>query len=146
MLSTSVLRGGMTLSAGHGNTALGGADVAVRYGLIGRPRFSCRRGCRHSSRAISPSACSTAPPTAGCRCPEPRFVGGSGATWLYTRGLDAGIHLYAVASLHLTASVGWVRATWRGADPTVSTTALSAGLKLKDITNDSFITKIGIGF
>ena len=56
------------------------------------------------------------------------------------------MHLYALGSLHLTASVGWVRATWHAPDTAATVAAQSSSLRFKDVTNDSVITKIGLGF
>jgi hypothetical protein len=72
--------------------------------------------------------------------------GGSGVTWMYTRGLDVGAQLYTLGSLHLTGSVGWLRATWRGVDEAAMVANPAGGLRLKSVTNDSVAFKLGIGF
>ncbi len=146
VLSTSWLRGGLTLDAGRGSGTVSGADVSAKYGMLGvsaalqlplrlapfiQGNFSAGvlTGSLDGSLSIPGTSVS--------------LSGASGATWMYTRGADVGVHLYAIGSLHLTASVGWVRSTWHAPD---TVAAQSTSLQFKDVTNDSLITKIGIGF
>ncbi len=146
LISTSWLRGGLTLDAGRGNATVSGADVSARYGMLGvsaalqlplrlapfiqgNLAAGVLQGSLDGALSIPGTSVS--------------LSGTSGATWIYTRGADVGVHLYAIGSLHLTASVGWVRSTWHAPD----TVAAEAGsLRFKDVTNDSLITKLGIGF
>jgi hypothetical protein len=66
-------------------------------------------------------------------------------TWMYQGGLETGIEVYTVSRLYLSFGVGWVRSTWRGPDVAAMALAPQDGLKLKDITGDSFTFKVGFG-
>jgi hypothetical protein len=155
-ITSSWLRGGFTLAGGRGNGTISGADVGLRYGMLGVAaalQFPIRlapyiqanlaggvlAGNLDGSLAIPGTSLSIFER-------DSRTLGGSAATWIYTRGADVGVHLYALGSLHLTASVGWVRATWHAPDTAATVAAQSASLRFKDVTNDSVITKIGLGF
>lgn len=148
-ITSSWLRGGFTMAAGRGNGTISGADVGLRYGMLGvsaalqipmrlAPFIQANlaggllEGNLDGSLAIPGTSLS--------------INGGTAATWIYTRGADVGVHIYALGSLHLTASVGWVRATWHAPDTAATIAAQSASLHFKDVTNDSVITKLGIGF
>ena len=148
-ITSSWLRGGFTLAAGRGNGMISGADVGLRYGMLGVSAAlqipirlapfiqgnlagGVLDGNLDGALAIPGTSLS--------------INGGTAATWIYTRGADVGVHLYALGSLHLTASVGWVRATWHAPDSAATLAAQSASLRFKDVTNDSVITKLGLGF
>ncbi len=148
-ITSSWLRGGFTLAGGRGNGTISGADVGLRYGMLGVSAAlqipirlapfiqgnlagGLLAGNLDGSLAIPGTSLS--------------INGGTAATWIYTRGADVGVHLYALGSLHLTASVGWLRATWRAPDTAATVAAQSSSLRFKDVTNDSLITKIGLGF
>lgn len=148
-ITSSWLRGGFTLAAGRGNGTISGTDVGLHYGLLGLSAAlqipmrlapfiqgnlagGVLEGNLGGSLAIPGTSLS--------------INGGTAATWIYTRGADVGVHIYALGSLHLTASVGWVRTTWHAPDSAATIAAQSASLRFKDVTNDSLITKLGIGF
>jgi hypothetical protein len=69
----------------------------------------------------------------------------STTTWMYHGGLETGLEVYTVNRLYISAAVGWVRSTWRGPDVAAMMLAPQEGLKLKDITGDSFTFKVGFG-
>ena len=148
-LSIPWLRAGLSASAGRGHATIDGAGVGVRYGLLGATaalqfpaRFSpfvagsVNGGVLDGSLegALSIPGTSVA------------ISGASGVTWMYTRGLDVGAQLYMLGSLHLTGSVGWLRATWRGVDQIAMASNPAGGLQLTSVTNDSVAFKLGIGF
>ncbi len=148
-LSTPWLRGGLTLAAGRGHGAISGADVGVRYGLVGLSlalQFPARVSPFIQGNLAGGLLAGNLDGALSIPGTSVSLTGGSAATWIYTRGADLGVQLYAFGSLHLTASVGWVRATWRDLDTAAMVAARSTTLRFKDVTNDSFVSKIGVGF
>lgn len=148
-LSSSWLRGGFTLAGGRGTGTINGSDVGLHYGLLGVSAAlqipmrlapfiqgnlagGVLTGNLDGSLAIPGTSLS--------------INGGSAATWIYTRGADVGVHLYVFGGLHLTGSIGWVRTTWHAPDTAATIAAQSVSLRFKDVTNDSLMTKLGIGF
>lgn len=148
-ISSSWLRGGFTLAAGRGNGIISGADVGLHYGLLGLSAAlqipmrlapfiqgnlagGVLEGNLDGSLAIPGTSLS--------------INGGTAATWIYTRGADVGVHLHVFGGLHLTGSIGWVRTTWHAPDTAATLAAQSTSLRFKDVTNDSLITKWGLGF
>ncbi len=149
LLSTSWLRGGLTLDAGHGSGTISGNDVGVRYGMLGVSaalQFPLRLAPFIQANLAGGVLAGSLDGALSIPGTSVSLTGGTGATWIYTRGADLGVHLYAIGSLHLTASVGWVRSTWHAPDTAATVDAQSSTLRFKDVTNDSLITKLGIGF
>jgi hypothetical protein len=148
-VTSSWLRGGFTLAAGRGNGTIMGTDVGVRYGMLGVEaalQFPMRLAPFIQANLAGGVLAGSLDGALSIPGTSVSLTGGTGATWIYTRGADLGVHLYALGSLHLTASVGWVRATWHAPDAAAMVAAQSASLRFKDVTNDSLITKLGIGF
>jgi hypothetical protein len=148
-ITSSWLRGGMTLAAGRGNGTIGGADVGVHYGLLGVSaalQIPLRLAPFIQGNLAGGVLTGNLDGALSIPGTSLSITGGTGATWIYTRGADIGVHLYALGSLHVTASVGWVRATWHAPDTAATLAAQSTSLRFKDVTNDSVITKIGLGF
>lgn len=148
-LTSSWLRGGLTLAAGRGNGTISGADVGVHYGLLGVSaalQIPLRLAPFIQGNLAGGVLTGNLDGALSIPGTSLSVSSGTGATWIYTRGADVGVHLYALGSLHATASVGWVRATWHAPDTAATLAAQSASLRFKDVTNDSVITKLGIGF
>jgi hypothetical protein len=148
-ITSSWLRGGFTLAGGRGNGTISGADVGLRYGMLGVAaalQFPIRLAPYIQANLAGGVLAGNLDGALAIPGTSLSITGGTAATWIYTRGADVGVHLYAVGSLHLTASVGWVRATWHAPDTAATVAAQSASLRFKDVTNDSVITKIGLGF
>jgi hypothetical protein len=148
-ITSSWLRGGFTLAGGRGNGMISGADVGLRYGMLGVAaalQFPIRLAPYIQANLAGGVLAGNLDGAVAIPGTSLSISGGTAATWIYTRGADVGVHLYALGSLHLTASVGWVRATWRAPDTAATVAAQSASLRFKDVTNDSVITKLGIGF
>jgi hypothetical protein len=72
------------------------------------------------------------------------IAGQSAVSYTYMGGLDAGIELYLVGRFYLTASVGWVRPSWRGPDVDYMRTH-NGEMRLTMLTTDSFTFKVGFG-
>jgi hypothetical protein len=148
-ISTGWLRGGITAAAGKGQGRMAGQDVSLRYGLLG-----VAAGVQYPAR-VTPFAEGTlsggvlAGSTDGALAipgTSTTLSGGSGATWIYGRGVDVGVELYTIGRIYLSGSVGWLRTTWRGLDVTAVAQAPAAGLRYKDLTADSLTFKLGAGF
>ncbi len=149
MLSSSWLRGGLTLAAGRGSGTISGADVGVRYGMLGMSaalQLPLRLAPFIQANLAGGVLEGNLDGALSIPGTSVSISSGTGATWIWTRGADVGVHLYVLGSLHLTASVGWVRSTWRAPDTAATVAAQSASLRFKDVTSDSLITKLGIGF
>ena len=148
-ITSSWLRGGFTLAGGRGNGTISGADVGLRYGMLGVAaalQFPIRLAPYIQANLAGGVLAGNLDGALAIPGTSLSITGGTAATWIYTRGADIGVHLYALGSLHLTASVGWVRATWHAPDTAATVASQSASLRFKDVTNDSVITKLGVGF
>ena len=148
-ITSSWLRGGFTLAGGRGNGTISGADVGLRYGMLGVAaalQFPFRLAPYIQANLAGGVLTGNLDGALAIPGTSLSISGGTAATWIYTRGADIGVHLYALGSLHLTASVGWVRTTWHAPDTAATVAAQSTSLRFKDVTNDSLITKLGIGF
>jgi hypothetical protein len=69
----------------------------------------------------------------------------SAATWMVTRGLDAGADLHVLGPSYVTLSLGWIRTTWGGGDFTMTINNMQAAVHIANVTYDSFLLKAGIG-
>jgi len=148
-ITSSWLRGGFTLAAGRGNGMISGADVGLKYGMLGLSaalQFPIRLAPFIQASLAGGVLAGNLDGSLAIPGTSLSISGGTAATWIYTRGADVGVHLYMLGSLHLTASVGWVRATWHAPDTAATLAAQSTSLRFKDVTNDSVITKLGLGF
>ena len=148
-ITSSWLRGGFTLAGGRGNGTISGADVGLRYGMLGVAaalQFPIRLAPYIQANLAGGVLAGNLDGSLAIPGTSLSITGGTAATWIYTRGADIGVHLYALGSLHLTASVGWVRATWHAPDTASTVAARLTSLRFKDVTNDSVITKLGVGF
>ncbi len=148
-LSIPWLRVGLTASAGRGHATIDGTGVGVRYGLVGATaalQLPTRLSPFIAANINGGILDGTLEGALSIPGTTVSINGGSGVTWMYTRGLDFGAQLYTWGSLHLTGSVGWLRATWRGVDQAAMAANPAGGLQLKSVTNDSVAFKLGIGF
>ena len=67
------------------------------------------------------------------------------ATWMFTRGLDAGADFHVLGRSYVTVSLGWIRTTWGGGDFTMTINNTQAAVHIANVTYDSFLLKAGIG-
>ena len=70
----------------------------------------------------------------------PISVGG-GASFIATRGIDVGVEFYTFGRNYLSAAVGWMRTSWTAADFNSQNQMIT-----KNVSYDSFLLKIGLGF
>ena len=142
-LSWRWLRAGVEAEAGRGQAKFMDAATSLKYGLLGvngglqlpgrvTPFLEGRLAGGVLAGTIDGAL--TIPGT------TVSVSGASAATWMYARGLDAGIEVYTVGRAYVSASLGWVRTTWRSADY-----EMSSGLAFKDVTQDSLLLKLGLG-
>ena len=147
-VSTRWLRAAVTLDAGRGAGTYQTNRVNLKYGMAG---FA--GGAQYPTRGpVTPyvegrfSAGLLAGDAAGAVAVPGSTVsleGASAVTWIYTRGLDVGAQVATIGRLTIAGSLGWQRSTWRGIDPSTAT-SLST-VQAKDLTNDSFTFKLGLG-
>jgi hypothetical protein len=148
-LSWRWLRLGVDAEAGRGHAKLSGASASVKYGLLGAnagvqmpgrvtPFFEGRLAAGILGGTLDGAL--TIPGTTAT------VSGVSAATWMYARGLDAGVELYALGPSYVSLGLGWIRTTWGSAsyDAMVASRG-GAGLTFKDVTHDSFLFKVGVG-
>lgn len=148
-LSWRWLRAGVDAEAGRGHAKLSGASASVKYGLLGvdagvqipgrvTPFFEGRLAAGILGGTLDGAL--TIPGTTAT------VSGVSAATWMYARGLDAGVELYALGPSYVSLGLGWIRTTWGSAsyDAMVASRG-GAGLSFKDVTHDSFLFKLGVG-
>jgi hypothetical protein len=147
-LSWRWLRAGVEADAGRGHTVLSGAAASIKYGLIGMnagiqlpgrvtPFFEGRLDGGVLGGTLDGSV--TIPGT------TISASGVSAATWMVAYGLDAGMDVYALGRGYISLSLGWLRTTWGGADYDAMLAEAGTSVKLRDVTHDSFLFKIGIG-
>jgi hypothetical protein len=148
-LSWRWLRTGLEVEAGRGHATLSGASASLKYGLIGMnaglqipgrvtPFFEGQLAAGVLGGTLDGAL--TIPGT------TVSVSGVSAATWMYARGLDAGIELYAFGRSYLSLALGWVRTTWGSASyDAMVTNRGGSGLRFQDVTHDSFLLKLGIG-
>ena len=147
-VSRPFVRGGLELEGGAGKATLDGGTASVGYGLLG-----ATVGVQYPARVTPFLAGRFAGGVLGGTLQNALSVapgvtvnsGQSGATYIYGGGLDAGFDFFTVGRSYLSASVGWVRTTWRGVDEAAMLKNPQGGMVGKDITGDSFTFKLGIG-
>jgi hypothetical protein len=146
-LSRPWVRAGFATEAGRGDATLLGNDASLGYGLLG-----ISAGVQIPGRVTPFLEGQAAAGVLAAHADGPLTVpgstvtvtGGSAATWMYGRGLNGGVEVYAVGRAYVSASLGWIRTTWASPD-TAALQNASTGLKLRDVTYDSFLLKLGLG-
>jgi hypothetical protein len=147
-LSRPWVRAGLATEAGRGQATLLGNDASLGYGLLGISagvqipgRVTPFLEGQASGGVLAAHADGplTVPGTTAT------LTGGSAATWIYGRGLNAGVEVYAIGRAYVSASLGWIRTTWGSPDTAATIQSASTGLKLMDVTHDSFLLKVGLG-
>jgi hypothetical protein len=148
-ISTGWLRAGFEVEAGRGQAAASGSDVDLRYGMGGVTlglqypgRLTPFVEGRLTGGVLAGTLDGALPMSGG----SVSAGGTSAATWIYGRGVDVGVELYTIGRLYLTGAVGWLRTTWRGVDTAALAADPTGGYQLKDLTDDSFTFKLGVGF
>ena len=140
------LRGGVGLGGGNGRGAVPGGSATVQYGLLG-----ASLGTQYPGR-LTPfveghveggfmSASIDHPITLN----GVRIDSASGTTWLFSRGLDAGVEVYALGRAYISGSMGWTRATWGSPDTRALVAGATTELHFVDVTSDSLMWKVGLG-
>jgi hypothetical protein len=147
-LSWRWLRAGVEAELGRGQARLYGAAASLKYGLVGlnaglqlpgrvTPFFEGRLDAGVLAGSLDGTL--TIPGT------TTTVSGVSAATYLYARGLDAGVEVYALGRAYLSLSLGWLRTTWGSAEYEAMIANQSAGLRFKNVTHDSLLFKLGLG-
>jgi hypothetical protein len=140
-LSWRWLRAGLEAEAGRGHATFMNASTSLRYGLVG-----ANGGLQLPGRVTPFIEGRLAGGVMGATLEETVMVtgvgvsGASAATWMYLRGVNAGVEVYTFGRAYVSAALGWVRSTYRGADYDAMN-----GLKFMDVTRDSFLLKLGLG-
>jgi hypothetical protein len=148
-LSRRWIRAGIETEAGRGHATLSGASASIVYGLVG-----VNAGLQLPGRVTPFLEGRLAGGVLGGHLDGPFTVpgtntsvsGGSVATWIYARGVDAGVEVYTFGRAYLSLSLGWVRTTWGDADYAAVIANAGASIQFRDVTHDSFLLKLGIGF
>jgi hypothetical protein len=138
-LSRRWVRLGVDVEGGLGHTKLGGASTSLKYALLG-----VSAGMQWPGR-ITPFiegriAAGVLARTLNDASMIPGASGASAPTWMWARGLDVGVEVYTFGRAYVSAGIGWIRTTYRGADYDGA-----RGLTLEDVTSDSFMFKLGFG-
>lgn len=150
-VSTQWVRTGFELEGGKGHAEVSGYGVDVKYGVLGlslgiqygapvTPFVEARAFggilSGEPDRALMMVA-STTPALSAARA--------AATTWIYGRGLDAGAEIFLVGHVYVTVSVGWLRTTWGGIDYQAALQDPQARPRPKNLTDDSFTFKLGVG-
>jgi hypothetical protein len=147
-VATRWLRAGVEVEAGKGQVSMTGNDVDLHYGMVGAMaglQVPTRVSPFVQGRLVAGVLAGSYQWTAGVPETQLAVNSGSAATYIHGGGVDVGADLHAVGRLCLSASVGWMRTTWRGPDTAATAADPQAGLQLRDLTGDSFTLKLGIG-
>jgi hypothetical protein len=143
-LSWRYFRAGVDVEGGMGHTTLMDAGTALRYGLLG-----ANAGVQLPGRITPFVEARLAAGVMGGTIEDSLKIPGttvsasgvSAATWMWATGVDAGAEFYVFGRTYISAAIGWIRSTWRGADYD----ATGSGLSFKDVKNDSLMFKLGFG-
>lgn len=146
-LSERWMRGGINVEGGKGNASVIGSSFNVTYGLVGLSagvqypgRFTPFIEGHMSGGVLSGRQ--EGQLTVGTTT----VSGAWGTTWLYARGIDVGSEFYFADRFYLSLALGWTRATWGAPDFTARVANPQAQLRLVNLTSDSLLWKLGIGF
>jgi hypothetical protein len=147
-VSSRWARVGIELEAGAGQAALGGHTLDARYGLfglIGGFQYPARVTPFVEGRLVGGVLGGTLDGPVTVPGTSVTLVGTSAVTWLYGGGLDAGADVFVLGRSHVSLALGWVHTTWGGVDYLGAMATPSIGVRFKDLTDDSFTLKLGIG-
>jgi hypothetical protein len=143
-LSRRWVRIGLELEGGAGHADLAGNGVSVGYGLGGVTlglQYPARVTPFIEGRAIGGALGGRFDRAIGIPGTSVTIDSVSALTWIYGGGVETGIELYTFGRAYLSASIGWVRTTWRG----IAFPVTLEGVRAKDIESDSFTFKLGFG-
>jgi len=149
VLSTPWLHAGFEFEGGTGRAAFADRTVDVKYGLAGVTaglQIPARISPFIEGRLFGGLLGGSVDQPITIPGTSMAIPGTSAATWIYGRGVDVGLDLYAIGPVYVTAAVGWLRTTWRGVDYAAMTANPSAGIQTKDLTADGYTLKLGLGF
>ena len=147
-VSSRWVRLGVELEAGAGQAALGGHTLDARYGLfglIGGFQFPARVTPFVEGRLVGGVLGGTLDGPVTVPGTSVTLVGTSAVTWLYGGGLDVGADVFVLGRSQVSVALGWVHTTWGGVDYLGAMATPSIGVRFKDLTDDSFTLKLGIG-
>ena len=147
-LSLTWVRGGFELEAGCGQGNPSGLETTAKYGLLG-----VNAGVQFPGRVTPFLEGRLAGGVLGAKVSGTLILPGatfamndvSAVTWMYARGLDAGIAVYVVGRAYVSLALGWVRTTWGNPDYQLALPTAGASVTFKDATRDSLLFKIGLG-
>jgi hypothetical protein len=145
-LSRRWIRAGVGLAGGNGHGAVSGGSATVEYGLLG-----ASVGAQYPGRVTPFVEGHLAGGFMSASIDHPisfngvRVDNASGTTWLFARGLDAGVEVYALGRAYVSGSIGWMRATWGSPDTRAIVAGTSTEIHFVDVTSDSLLWKLGIG-
>lgn len=146
-LSRRYVRLGIELEGGGGDASLAGAAASLWYGMVGlgagfqyparvtpfvEGRFAAGLLGGHYHGTVAAAGASMAVDT-------------TAATPMYVGGIDAGIELYTVGRLYLSAAVGWAHPVYAAPDLTAMQQNPGGGIQLRQLPADTFTFKLGIG-
>ncbi len=145
-LSERWIRGGFAVEGGSGRATAVGNNVNINYGLLG-----LTAGTQYPGR-VTPfveghvsGGVLTGRLDGTFNVGNTRVNGGSGTTWMYSRGINIGTEVYVVGRAYVSASVGWIRATWAAPDLVAQVQNPEASLRQVNITSDSLVWRLGLG-
>lgn len=145
-LSRRWVRGGVGLAGGSGHGAIEGGSATVEYGMLG-----ASVGAQYPGRVTPFVEGHLAGGFMSASIDHPISFNGvqvdraSGTTWLFCRGLDTGVEVYAIGRAYVSGSIGWMRATWGSPDTRANVAGTSTAIHFVDVTSDSLMWKLGIG-
>lgn len=147
-VSRRFFRMGIEAEAGSGDTTLSGSTANLWYGLGGvtagfqyPARVTPFVEGRFAAGALGGSFSGTIANVGG------QAISGttSATTFLYVGGVDAGVEVYTVSRLYLSAAIGWAHPVYTGFDYAAMQQNPSGGMQVKQIAADTFTFKLGIG-
>jgi hypothetical protein len=73
------------------------------------------------------------------------YMGQGAVSWIYMGGLEAGVEVYVASRFYFTAALGWAHPVWSGIDVAYVRAHPMLDPMRKDLANDTFTFKLGLG-
>jgi hypothetical protein len=143
-LSWKWLRAGVEVEAGRGRGSILGAGSQINYGLVGvnLGLQIPRRITPFIEGRLAGGIIATRADGAMMIPGTPISVnGGSGSSFMLTRGIDVGVEVYTFNKGFVSAALGWMRTSWQ-----VTGFDQHDSMVSRQVSYDSFLLKIGVGF
>jgi hypothetical protein len=143
-LSWRWLRAGVEVEGGRGRGTIMGRGSQVNYGLVGvnLGLQIPRRITPFIEGRVAGGIIATRADGALMIPGTPVSVNGSGgSSFMLTRGIDVGLEVYTFNKGFVSAAVGWMRTSWQMTGFDMHDTMVS-----RQVSYDSFLLKIGVGF